>query len=195
MSTGLVFLFLQGVSSYEARLPSTPRPIKINFTEWVTENMFHMIGPTGGTTKDGFCGAPIVGAVAGFFQLANNEMCLSPVLRTWWDYWSGLEFTMNSLKQLITLHVFLWFDSKATKMSRECFQLGKNEMPLASDQVPCFWIMFFSQCFIYLTSQLPSFDLSRETVLVMVEPFTKNCLCCKWWWIFSLARLSFIDMI
>ena len=83
MSTGLVFLFLQGVSSYEARLPSTPRPIKINFTEWVAENMFHMIGPTGGTTKDGFCGAPIVGAVAGFFQLANNEMCLSPVLRTW----------------------------------------------------------------------------------------------------------------
>lgn len=86
MSTGLVFLFLQGVSSYEARRPSPPRPIMIDFAEWVTENMFHMIGPTGGTAKDGLCGAPIVdddagdGAVAGFFQLANNEICLSPVL-------------------------------------------------------------------------------------------------------------------
>lgn len=45
-----------------------------------------MIRPTGGTTNYGLCGAPIVdddagdGAVAGFFQLANNEICLSPVL-------------------------------------------------------------------------------------------------------------------
>lgn len=47
--------------------------------------MYHMIGATGGTTKDGLCGAPIVDeagdcVVTGFFQLANNEICLSPVL-------------------------------------------------------------------------------------------------------------------
>lgn len=86
MSTGLVFLFIQGVSSYEARRPTNPRPIEIEIAEWRTENIYHMIGPTGGTTKDGLCGAPIVqddsvdGGVAGFFQLANNEICLSPVL-------------------------------------------------------------------------------------------------------------------
>lgn len=86
MSTGLVFLLLQGVSSYEARRPTKPRPVEIDFEEWMTENIYHMIGATGGTTKDGLCGAPIVdddvgeGAVAGFFQLANNEICLSPVL-------------------------------------------------------------------------------------------------------------------
>lgn len=86
MSTGLVFLFLQGVSSYEARRHANPRAIEMEFAEWRTENIYHMIGPTGGTTKDGLCGASIVhdnsvdGGVTGFFQLANNEICLSPVL-------------------------------------------------------------------------------------------------------------------
>lgn len=81
-----MFLFVQGVTSYEARRPTNPRPIEIEFAEWRTENIYHMIGPTRGTSKDGPCGAPIVqddsvdGGVAGFFQLANNEICLLPVL-------------------------------------------------------------------------------------------------------------------
>ena len=89
MSTGLVFLFLQGVSCYEgARRRPTNKPIEeLEAAEWRTENIYHMIGPTGGITKDGLCGAPIVkddsedGGLAGFFQLPNtNEICLSPVL-------------------------------------------------------------------------------------------------------------------
>lgn len=98
MSTGLVYLFLQGVSSYEARRPTKPRPVQIDFAEWKTENMYHMIGPTGGTTKDGLCGAPILdddtgdGAVAGFFQLADNEICLSPVLDEIIDHGWDLQY-------------------------------------------------------------------------------------------------------
>ena len=85
MSTGLLFLFLRGVSLYQARRPS-PNPIQIDFCKWTTEHVFRLIGPAGGSTKDGICGAAIVeddpemGGVAGFFQLANDEICLSPVL-------------------------------------------------------------------------------------------------------------------
>lgn len=85
MSTGLLFLFLQGVRRCEACRPISPRPIVIDFSSWLQESIFRSVGPTGGNTKYGVCGAPIVeddemGGVAGFFQLADNEMCLSPVL-------------------------------------------------------------------------------------------------------------------
>lgn len=86
MSTGLLFLFLQGVSLYQACRPIYPRPIEIDYTGWLSESLFRMTGPTGGNTKNGVCGAPIVeddpemGGVAGFFQLANSDFCLSPVL-------------------------------------------------------------------------------------------------------------------
>lgn len=85
MSTGLLFLFLRGVSLYQARRPS-PNPIQIDFCEWTTEHVFRLIGPAGGSAKDGICGAAIVadypemGGVAGFFQSANDEICLSPAL-------------------------------------------------------------------------------------------------------------------
>lgn len=52
-STGLLFIFLQGVSLYEARRPFYSRPVEIEFASWNTENLFQMIGPTGGNTRDG----------------------------------------------------------------------------------------------------------------------------------------------
>lgn len=67
-------------------LKRDPLKYSVDFAEWKTENMHYMIGPSGGTTTDGLCGAPIVdddtgdGVAAGFPQLANNEICLSPVL-------------------------------------------------------------------------------------------------------------------
>lgn len=86
MYTRLLFLFLRGVSLYQARRPSPDR-IQIEFCKWTTEHVFRLIGPAGGSAQDGVCGAAIVeddpemGGVAGFFQLANNdEICLSPVL-------------------------------------------------------------------------------------------------------------------
>lgn len=85
MSTGLLFLFLRGISLYQAPRPS-PNPNQIDFSKWTTEHVFRLIGPAGGSAKDGICGAAIVeddpemGGVAGFFQLANDEICLSPVL-------------------------------------------------------------------------------------------------------------------
>ncbi|MCJ1462977.1 hypothetical protein MMC07_001581 [Pseudocyphellaria aurata] len=85
MSTGLLYLFLRGVRLCEARRPTSPRPIDLEHSSWLQETVFRSVGPMGGGTKDGVCGAPIVeddemGGVAGFFQLAGNEICLSPVL-------------------------------------------------------------------------------------------------------------------
>ncbi len=85
MSTGLLFLFLRGVSLCQARRPSS-NPIHIDFSNWSTEHVFRLIGPAGGSAKDGIFGAAIVeddpemGGVAGFFQFTNDEICLSPVL-------------------------------------------------------------------------------------------------------------------
>lgn len=54
ISTGLVFLFLQGVSYYEARHPTIP---SLNEMEICgvddREDHIHMIRPSGGTTKHG----------------------------------------------------------------------------------------------------------------------------------------------
>lgn len=84
MSTGLIFLFLRGVRLHQASRPAGPSPVQIDFSEWRQETLFQTIGATGGNLRDGVRGAPIVdegvGGVAGFFQLANSEWCLSPVL-------------------------------------------------------------------------------------------------------------------
>lgn len=85
MSSGLIFLFLRGVSLRQARRPST-NPIKIDLSKWTTEHVFRLMGPAGGSVKDGICGAAIVeddpemSDVVGFMGLANDEICVSPVL-------------------------------------------------------------------------------------------------------------------
>jgi hypothetical protein len=90
MSTGLVYLFSRGV-----RLEVPPRSAcfpPIEYSDFLDENIIHQsvfvtAGPTGGGAADGLCGAPIIeddfdcgGGVAGFFQLADGNHCLAPVL-------------------------------------------------------------------------------------------------------------------
>jgi hypothetical protein len=90
ISTGLLFLFLRGISLYEGRRPSSdPSTVAIDRVKWSREHIFQVISPTGGNVSDGVRGAPIVeenpemgggGGVAGFFKSVDNEICLSPVL-------------------------------------------------------------------------------------------------------------------
>lgn len=85
MASGLVFLRVAGVRLVP---PSRPPGIRIDFTEFQTENIYRYIGPAGAEVCDGICGAPIVidedesGGVVGFFQLGERgaDWALAPCL-------------------------------------------------------------------------------------------------------------------
>lgn len=72
MASGAVFLRVAGVKD---RSPPWPPSIMVPFTEYITENIYCLYGPTAGPIQEGVCGAPIVvdetgnGGIIGFFQL------------------------------------------------------------------------------------------------------------------------------
>ncbi len=85
MSTGAVAMFARGIKA-DFQVPRTPN-LPWDYTVFDNiKTIFRTIGATGGSTKDGLCGAPIVqddsdaGGVAGFFQLASTDYALSPHL-------------------------------------------------------------------------------------------------------------------
>lgn len=85
MASGAVFLRVAGVKD---RRPPRPPGIAVPFTEFITENIYRLYGPTAGSIRRGVCGAPIVmddnedGGIVGFFQLGaeGSAWALSPCL-------------------------------------------------------------------------------------------------------------------
>lgn len=85
MASGAVFLRVAGVKN---RSPPRPPGIVVPFTEFITENIYRLYGPTAGSIREGVRGAPIVvddnegGGIVGFFQLGaeGSAWALSPCL-------------------------------------------------------------------------------------------------------------------
>lgn len=85
MASGAVFLRVAGVKD---RSPPRPPGIVVPFTEFITENIYRLHGPTAGSIREGVCGAPIVvddnedGGIVGFFHLGaeGSAWALSPCL-------------------------------------------------------------------------------------------------------------------
>ncbi|KAL2801742.1 hypothetical protein BJX63DRAFT_416672 [Aspergillus granulosus] len=84
MASGAVYLKVAGIKD---RCPPRPAGINVPFTEFITENIYHLYGPAS-SNREGVYGAPIVvddnkdGGIVGFFQLGadGSAWALSPCL-------------------------------------------------------------------------------------------------------------------
>lgn len=69
ISTGRIDLCARSISQY--RSTTEPNSALLDAREWKIEVGFSSFGASGAAVKDGVCGAPIVGRVAGVFRRAD----------------------------------------------------------------------------------------------------------------------------